>query len=478
MRSKGETRRGAAGRESAAPSPPAETGRDASPSDQTAAPAPPPPALHCPHFPPCRGCPRIPVPYAEQLDAKRQALIEALGDLLPAGFGVADTIPSPRLEGYRNQARLVFRRMSRGGRARVGLGLYLPGTHRVVHIPQCPIQPGRLNAIAHSVIRLAEELRLTVYDERHGTGSLRYLAMRCDRSRQHVLVTLIVGEDAGRPLRQLAEALREQHPGIVGVGLRVNRTHGNVLFAGEDAWTLGADRLEDRLGRLRVLVPAQSFMQVNHAQAEWIYARLEERLGTPGGGQGAEFDAASEPDRNDTPTHEGANGETINATVPGETSASFTGDVREVVLDLYSGIGGIALHLARAGRLVVGVEEAPEAVEDARRAAHMNSVPGARFVAARVEEFLGDAQRRATDLAGLPLGALVLNPPRSGCRDGVMQAVAALAPERIAYASCNPATLARDLRILGPGYVIDELTPIDMIPLTQHVESLCFLRRV
>jgi 23S rRNA (uracil1939-C5)-methyltransferase len=402
----------------------------------------PPPALECQHFPPCRGCPQIRMPYVEQLAAKRSLLVEALGDLLPAGLVVGDTIPSPRLRGYRNQARLVFRRMSRGGKSRVGLGLYLPGTHRVVHIPHCPIQPGRLNSIAATVLRLAEQMNLSVYDERNGTGALRYLAMRCDRPRKHVLVTLIVGEDTGWPLRQLGEELRREHPEIVGVQLHLNRSRGNVLFAGEDVWSVGAERLEDELGRFRALVSAQSFLQVNHAQAEWIYTRLEERLGE--------------------------------AMLP----PADTEEVREVVLDLYSGIGGIALHLARPGRLVVGVEEAAEAVEDARRAAHMNSQSGVRFVVARVEEFLREPALRAQHLGSLPVRAVVLNPPRSGCRAGVMEALSELGPECIAYVSCSPTTLARDLRALGSSYVIEELTGVDMIPLTPHIESLCILRRL
>jgi 23S rRNA (uracil1939-C5)-methyltransferase len=242
-------------------------------------------ALECPHFPPCAGCPHIPVPYEAQLVEKRRELIETLRPILPSEDIVAETIPSPRLRGYRNHARLVFRRMSRGGSTHVGLGLYLPGTHRVIHIPDCPIQPGILNRIGQTLTHLAEKMDLSVYDERSGSGALRYFAARCDKSRKHVLLTIIVGEDIGAPLRELAEAVRARHPEIVGVQLHVNSRHSNVLFAGEDAWTLGASRLEDEVGRFRMFVSPRAFLQVNHAQAEWIYAHLESWLG--GGSQAA-----------------------------------------------------------------------------------------------------------------------------------------------------------------------------------------------
>lgn len=371
---------------------------------------------------------------------KRQSLVDALQPVLPDASLVAAMVPSPRLRGYRNHARLVFRRMSRGGASHVGLGLYLPGTHRVVHIPTCPIQPGLVNAVAQTATVVAEQMKIPVFDERDGTGALRYLAVRTDKARKHVLLTVIVAEDLGVPLRRFAEEIRARHPEVVGVLLHVNARHSNVLFAGEDAWTSGVERLEDQLGPFRIFVSPRSFLQVNHAQAEWIYDRLTEGL-----------DRAA-PSANDPA-------------------------VSEVVLDLYCGIGVIALHLARPGRLVVGVEESTEAVDDARRAADANAVAGVRFVAAKVEDFLRDPAAHGVELGSLPLRAAVLNPPRTGCRPGTMEALAALAPEQIAYVSCRPVSLVRDLEALGGGYRLEEATPVDMIPLTPHIESLSFLRR-
>jgi len=420
-----------------------------------------PPSLVCEHFPPCAGCPQIPVPYEAQLAAKRVEFAAALAPLGVEASLVHATIPSPLIRGYRNQARLVFRKMSRGGHLHIGLGMYLPGTHRVVHIPNCPIQPERLNAIAASVVRIAEELNLSVYDEREATGVLRYLALRCDRARKHVLMTLIVGNDNGEPLRVLARTVHERYPEVVGAMLHVNARHSNVLFAGVDAWTIGAARLEDEIGRFRVLVSPRSFLQVNHGQAEWIYARLEERLTE--GPAVALAPAAAAP----APT----------APAVATDSAEPAPSVREIVLDLYCGVGSIALHLARPGRLVIGVEESEEAVEDARRAAHMNAVAGVKFVVARVEDFLREPERFGVDLGAAPVRAAVLNPPRAGCRPGVMEALAELSPADVAYVSCRPFSLVRDLELLAGRYAVTEATPVDMIPLTPHIESLVFLQR-
>lgn len=430
-------------------------------------------ALDCPHFPPCAGCPLIPVPYEDQLVAKRQALLDELRPLLPAGAVPEDIVRpaarAPALVGYRNQARLVFRQMSPGGHAHIGLGMYAPGTHRVIHIPHCPIQPGRLNKVAATVIRLAEEMQFNTYDERTGTGCLRYLALRCDRTRKSVLVTIIAGHDPGAPLRVLAERVRAEHPEVVGVSLHVNARHSNVLFAGEDKWTIGAARLDDTVGPFRVFVSSRSFLQVNHAQADWIYRTLAERLGGDPEPQIVAEDAAE-------------NGA---AASPAAPAAARSGPdavpaepVREAVLDFYCGIGGIAFHLGRSGRLVVGVEESDEAVEDARRAAHRNGARNTRFVAADVATFLRSPASFGVDLQGLEIAAVVLNPPRAGCGADVMQGIAALAPRRIAYVSCRPLSLVRDLEVLSGQYRIVDSTPVDMIPLTKHVESLTILERI
>ncbi len=382
-------------------------------------------ALACPHFPPCSGCPWIPQVYSEQLERKRADLASQLAGVVDEAV-IGRTVPSPRLGGYRNQARLVF---ARGASGRVELGLYAAGTHRVVPIPSCPIQPEGMNSLARAIGLLARRLRLTVYDERSRRGHLRYLALRTDHRRRRYHVGIVAAGDDPR-LRSLATRLERDHPEIGGVTLWANASTGNIIFAGHEVWTIGERRLPDRIGRAEVEVSMTSFLQANHEVAGWICRRIEERLAGESG----------------------------------------------VILDLYAGVGAIAFHLAGPGRSVIAVEESAGAVADGQAAAERTGV-AVRWETASVERFLADAPEHALESEGRTIAAAVLNPPRAGCSPEVIQALCNLAPRLIAYVSCKPATLARDLALFAPDYTIEEVTPVDMLPLTPHIEALVFLRR-
>jgi len=394
------------------------------------------PALACMHHPACPGCPLIPLSYSEQLARKHADLAHALAGRVPAER-IAATVPSPRLAGYRNQSRLVF---ARGRTGRIELGLYASGTHRVVPIPRCPIQPEGMNAIARTTGRLAREMRLLVYDERTRRGHLRYLVLRADHTRRRFLAGIIAAEGADDPrLAALAGRLRAQHPELAGVTLIENRTHGNVILAGEERWTAGDARLLDRIGEVDLQVSLGSFLQVNHVVAGLLAARIA--------------DWAAER-------------------IAPEDRAQC------LVLDLYAGVGLIAMHLARRGHRVLAVERVAAAVADAETsAARAEFAPRLRFITANTERFLADPRAHAPEMAAAPVALAVVNPPRAGCSPQVLAALATLAPPAIAYVSCNPAALARDLDALSPGFEVLAVTPFDMLPLTPHIESLALLIR-
>jgi 23S rRNA (uracil1939-C5)-methyltransferase len=391
------------------------------------------PALDCPHHPACPGCPLLTLPYPEQLRTKHDELGRILAPLVPAAR-IAATVPSPRLAGYRNQSRLVF---ARGHTGRVVLGLYARGTHRVVPIPRCPIQPEGMNAIARTSGRLAREMRLLVYDERTRRGHLRYLILRADHTRRRFLAGIVAAEGADDPrLPALAARLRALHPELAGVTLLENRTMGNVVLAGEESWTAGAARLGDRIGEADLKVSVRSFLQANHEVAGLLAARIA--------------DWADE-------------------CVP------LAGRAEGLVLDLYAGAGLIALHLARRGYRVVGVERVASAVADAEASA-AGLAPRLRMIAAPVERFLADPGAAASEETAA-VALAVINPPRAGCSPGVLAGLCALAPPALAYVSCNPVALARDLAALASRYEISTVIPFDMLPLTHHIESLALLVR-
>jgi 23S rRNA (uracil1939-C5)-methyltransferase len=390
--------------------------------------------LECPHCPPCPGCPLLAVAYRDQLDEKAAVLRRALAGLVPE-TAIRSPVASPHLHGYRNQSRLAF---TRGRTGRIETGLYAAGSHHVVPIPRCLIQPEGMNAIARTTGRLARELRLLVYDERTGRGHLRYLVLRADHTRRHFLVGLVAAENAADPrLRALARGLRQRHPEIAGVSLLVNTTRGNVILAGEEAWTEGQTRLPDRIGTADLLVSMRSFLQANHEIAGLICARIVNVIGDHG------------------------------------VEAGTT------ILDLYSGVGAVAFHLAQSGRRVLGVEASPSAVADAEAARTRAGIPRGRlrFITARAEHFFDRREMLAPELNAEPVGVAVVNPPRAGCSPQVVAALVALAPRLLVYASCNPSTLARDLALLRQHYIPTEATPFDMLPLTPHLEALVFLER-
>ncbi len=394
------------------------------------------PALACSHHPVCPGCPLIPVSYAEQLTRKRDELAGLLSGLVPAER-IAATVPSPRLAGYRNQSRLVF---ARGHTGRVVLGLYASGTHRVIPIPRCPIQPEGMNAIARMTGRLAREMRLLVYDERTRRGHLRYLVLRADHTRRRFLAGIIAAEGADdRRLPILAAQLRAQHPELAGVTLLENLSTGNVVLAGEERWTAGEAHLRDRIGEVDLLVSVRSFLQVNHEVAGLLAARI-----------------ADWADERIAPADRQKN----------------------VVLDLYAGAGLLALHLARRGHRVVAVERVESAVADALASAAAGGLESRlRLVAAPTERFLANPHAFAPEMQAASVALAVVNPPRAGCSPEVLAALAALAPLAIAYVSCSPTALARDLAALAASFDVAAVTPFDMLPLTPHIESLSFLVR-
>ena len=226
----------------------------------------------------------------------------------------------------------------------------------------------------------------------------------------------------------LVSALRERAPGLATVVVNINRRDTNVIL-GEETFPLwGPGTITDELCGLRFRLSPHSFYQVNREQAERLYALAAE-------------------------------------------AAALTG--KETLLDLYCGTGTIGLSMAAQAAQVIGVEVVPQAVEDARRNAADNGIENARFLCA-------DAGQAAARLRaeGVRPDVVVLDPPRKGCDEAVVDTVALMAPDRVVYVSCDPATLARDLRVFGErGYAVRQVTPVDMFPRTAHVECVALLTR-
>ncbi len=416
----------------------------------------------CPGYGQCGGCMMQHLSYEAQRVWKRELLVRAL---VRAGVPVKEVpacVAAGEAEGlrYRNRSKLVA--VQRGDR--VVLGAYAPRSHEVVDMDGCRIVEPVLDRVAGGIATLWGQLGLSVYDEGTGLWGLRYVLLRDGvvQGRGQVQVSLVLGEigELG-PLRELAERLVAAHPEVSGVVLHENRAQGNVLLQAEplgratrlgpedagmnaqgpeDRVLFGEAAIWDDVGPVRLRISPRSFLQVNREVAARIYADVAEAL----------------------------------APQPGEA-----------LLDLYCGVGGIALclwHRQRGLAAIVGVEENPAAVADAVAGAERAGVSAgqARFLcgdAAAVLGRMGDAAGQEGEIMARPT-LVVLNPPRRGCDGEVLKRVAALGPRALAYVSCDPDTLARDLVFLQEhGYQVVRVTPYDMHPHTAHVEAVALLQR-
>jgi len=388
---------------------------------ETPSPARRPPA--CRAFGACGGCVLQHLAYDAQHAWKQARVARALA-AHPAldGVPVAAPVASPQTLGYRNRSKLVAARAA----GRLVLGAYAPRSHDVVDLAGCRIAEPPLDDTAAALAALLDEAGVAAYDERTLTGELRHVILQSTHDARVLAVWITRRGLSGGAA--LARRFRAARPEVLGVVSHVNRTRGNAIFDpdGETTTLDGAATIVDELdvgGRpLRLQLSAGAFFQANREVAARAYAAIVAGL----------------------------------APRPGDHA-----------VDVYCGAGGISLALARAGAETLGIETHAGAVADATASAALDGATTARFVA-------GDAARA---LHAVPRADLVvLNPPRKGCAEAVLAEVVRLAPRAVAYLSCDADTLARDLAWLAArGYRARDVTPLDMLPHTPHVEALALL---
>ncbi len=379
----------------------------------------------CAYYGACGGCQLQHLSYDEQLRQKRQIVRDALlriGGLdLPVNPMLGMTDPWR----YRNKVQ-VPAGLENGA---VVTGFYSPRSHRIVRVDSCLLQhPAQDPAIA-AVRNTLQALSIPIYDETSHTGLLRHIMARTSFATGKTLLTLVAN---GRQLPQqqrLVASLSSAVDNLAGIVLNINTRRGNVILGSEEQLLWGEPYLEEKLWGLSLRISPRSFLQVNSIQAEILYAKVREY-------------------------------------------AALTG--RETVFDLYCGAGTIGLYLSREAKKVVGVEAVSSAVADAEENAGINNITNAEFHQARAEELVPKLLA-----GGYHADVVVIDPPRKGCDEKLLRTIAATRPSRVIYVSCNPATLARDLRCLtGHGFAVREVQPVDMFPHTAHVECVVLMSRV
>ncbi len=379
----------------------------------------------CAVYKQCGGCQLQHLSYEGQLVWKRQSVVDSLeriGKLNMDGITVHPTLGMSDPWNYRNKAQVPL------GNSEGGLvaGFYATGSHRIIDMKECLIQHDDTNAIVQEVRRIAGRLGVTAYDEERGLGLLRHVMVRVGFSIREIMVVLVVNGDKLPHERELIEGIVAVVPGVASICMNVNREKTNVIFGRKTKVLWGAEVIYDSIGDVRFAISAGSFYQVNPVQTEVLYGKAL-------------------------------------------AYAELTGE--ETVIDAYCGIGTISLFLAQQAKQVYGVEIVPEAIEDARKNAELNGISNVEFVVGAAEEVMPRWQEQ-----GVRGDVVVVDPPRKGCDQALLDAIIAMQPERVVYVSCNPATLARDLRVLEDGgYRTVEVQPVDMFPHTTHIESVCSL---
>ncbi|MBD2259688.1 23S rRNA (uracil(1939)-C(5))-methyltransferase RlmD [Pseudanabaena sp. FACHB-2040] len=374
----------------------------------------------------CGGCQWQAVSYEAQLAAKQQQVEEALRRI----GGFADLAISPILGaenslGYRNKVTYPLARSSEG---QVKAGYYRKGSHKLVNLNQCPVQDGRLNPLLAEVKQDIQAQGWSIYDEKRHHGRLRHLSLRIGRRTGQILLTLVSTVRDLQNLEKQAQVWLERYPDLVGVCLNYNPAKTNAILGEETRAVAGRPYLEESFAGLTFRIHPTTFFQVYTEQAERILGVILEELALQGS---------------------------------------------ETVIDAYAGVGTLTLPVAQRSRRCIGLEVQPEAVQQGLANAALNDIENVEFRSGSVEQLLPQV---AGELEGGP-DVVLLDPPRKGCDRTVLDALIELNPARIVYMSCNPATLARDLKILCEegGYRIQRVQPADFFPQTAHVECAAFL---
>ena len=379
----------------------------------------------CPVYSKCGGCVWRHINYAEECRIKRQKVIDAAERIGGISAEIMPIIPSEKTERYRNKAQLPVGRDSDG---RLLTGFYAFHSHRIIDCGDCALQPKIFSEVTDVTREFMALTDNTVYDEQSGKGRLRHLYMRLGEVTNELMVCYVVNGNGLKHEDMLIGMLKERIPNLKTVVFNSNRENTNVILGGKNRTAYGNGYITDMLCGLKFRISPFSFWQVNRAQAERLYGKAKEYAGLSG---------------------------------------------NEILLDLYCGTGTIGLTMARDCKKLIGVEIIGDAVKDAEQNAALNGITNAEFICSDAENAAAQLEKN-----GLKPDVVIVDPPRKGCGEALVNTIARMEPDRVVYVSCDPATLARDLKYFDRlGYKTNEITPADMFPRTAHVESVVLLSR-
>ena len=382
--------------------------------------------VDCPVAGPCGGCSLRHLRYQAELQAKEDSVADAFRRIGGLDVPIQPILPSPEVDRYRNKVQYPVGKDKNG---HLCIGFYAGRSHRIVPCADCKLQPAVLNEIGNTLCGLLEQYGIQPYDEQSGKGLVRHIFLRRGAHSGQIMVCLVCTRPSLPHADEIVRQLCSRFDAIRTILINVNQEKTNVILGLKNQILYGSGFIEDTLCDMPVQLGPLSFYQVNTPGAEQLY-------------KVAAAYAAATPD--------------------------------DLLLDLYCGMGTIGLSMVQHCRELIGVEIIPEAIESAKA----NASRMGADVAAKSRFFCADAGQAACRLAseGLAPDIIVVDPPRKGCDQATLSAIIKMAPRRLVYVSCNPATAARDCAILAQsGYSVDKVQPVDMFPRTGHVECVISL---
>ncbi|KHF41480.1 23S rRNA (uracil(1939)-C(5))-methyltransferase RlmD [Halalkalibacter okhensis] len=377
----------------------------------------------CPIYHQCGGCQIQHLSYEAQLLSKQKQVkdvLERIGAL--KNVTVHPTLGMDHPWRYRNKAQVPVG--EEGGL--IVAGFYQKRSHRIINMDECLIQHEENDQIIRVVKNIANKYGIRAYDEEKHRGTLRHVVARKGKITNEVMVVLVTRGKELPNKKNIIEEIQEDIPNVKSIVQNINPKRTNVIFGDETNILWGEEYIHDYIGDIKFAISARSFYQVNPEQTKVLYDKALEYADLSG---------------------------------------------QETVIDAYCGIGTISLFLAQKAKHVYGVEIVPDAIADAKRNAALNGITNVDFAVGEAEKVMPWWYAQ-----GVRADVVVVDPPRKGCDQELLDTILSMKPKRVVYVSCNPATLARDLKMLEEGgYVTKEVQPVDMFPHSSHVETVALI---
>lgn len=383
----------------------------------------------------CGGCQLQELSYKKQVEWKYKKVRDDLIRIGGFSEDFVDTVMKPVVEmdrpyRYRNKAQFPVGEKD----GHVIMGFYATHSHRIVPINDCILGSPLNEKVTEIVKSYMEKYKVLAYNEETGKGIIRHILTRYGYSTKELMVCLIINTDNIVHKEELIKELKDNIEEVVSICININKKRNNVILGDKTKVIYGKEKITDKIGDVKFLISCESFFQVNPFQTEKLYKKAL-------------------------------------------SYANLTGN--EVVWDLYCGIGTISLFLAKKAKKVYGIEIVDRAVKDARDNAILNNIDNAEFFSGKAEEILPAFYEKHKGEKSAKPDVIVVDPPRKGLDIKCIDTMILMKPERIVYVSCNPSTLARDLKIICEnGYELKAVTPVDQFAMTVHVECIALIQRV